>query len=111
MLTISPSLSITNIGKSKYQCNYKNHTIEYSDVKLNESRIHSIYENFNKIKYELYKIWFYGNIEKTRKCQLELSLELLNFLKNKDFFEMSENEKVLLSIIYTELIKFKKNTI
>ena len=60
-VSISSVLSIENVGKAAYKCQYKNHHIEYSELKLNETRAHSIYENFNEIRYELFKYWFYNH--------------------------------------------------
>ena len=80
-------------------------------MKLNETRAHSIYENFNKIKYELFKYWFYNHRSLKDKHKIEMSLDLIEYLKEKDFFDMSHLDKVLLTILYYELITLKKTSI
>ena len=113
-INISSVLSIENVGKSAYKCQYKNHHIEYSELKLNETRAHSIYENFNEIRYELFKYWFYNHKSyrpstTTEQYKLEMTLDLINYLKDKDFFEMSDIDKILLTILYHEMMRFKKD--
>jgi len=108
---ISPIFTIENYGNSIYHCNYKQFKIEYNEIKMNESRAHSIYENFNKIKYELCKYWFYNHSNIDDKHKIEMSLELIDYLKNKDFFDMNHLDKVLLTILYFELLKLKKTSI
>jgi len=109
--SISPVLTIENYGNSIYHCNYKQFKIEYNEIKMNESRAHSIYENFNKIKYELFKYWFYQHSNIKEKHKIEMSLDLIDYLKNKDFFDMNHLDKVLLTILYFELLKLKKTSI
>jgi len=115
-VNISSILSIENIGKTTYKCQYKNHHIEYNELKLNESRAHSIYENFNEIRYELFKYWFYNHrvsrpstkSSASEQYKLEMTLDLIHYLKDKDFFEMSDIDKILLTILYHEMMRFKK---
>jgi len=108
-INISPILTIENYDDT-YNCMYKDFKIEYSQIKLSESRAHSIYENFNKIKYEICKFWFYNHSknEKNNNSKIEMTLELIDYLKEKDFFCMNEIDKVLLTILYVELLKLRK---
>ena len=113
-VSISSVLSIENVGKAAYKCQYKNHHIEYSELKLNETRAHSIYENFNEIRYELFKYWFYNHKSfrpstTTEQYKLEMTLDLIQYLKDKDFFEMSDIDKILLTVLYHELMRFKQD--
>jgi len=108
---ISPILTVESFGNSIYQCYYKQFKIEYNEIKMNETRAHSIYENFNKIKYELFKYWFYNHLNLKDRHKLEMSLDLIEHLKDKDFFDMSHMDKVLLTILYFELLKLKKTSI
>lgn len=108
---ISPILTVESFGNSVYKCNYKDFKIEYNEIKLNETRAHSIYENFNIIKYELFKYWFYNHLNSKERYKLEMSLDLLEYLKDKDFFDMNHLDKILLTILYFELLKLKKTSI
>ena len=108
---ISPVLFIENYGNTIYHCNYKQFKIEYNEIQMNETRAHSIYENFNKIKYELFKFWFYNHTDLKEKHKIEMSLDLIDYLKDKDFFDMTHLDKVLLTILYYELITLKKTSI
>jgi hypothetical protein len=103
---ILPNLTVEDYGTSMYHCSYKNNTIEYTNIKITDNKAHSIYENFNKIKYEIYKYWFFNreNINSENR-RTELLLELLEYLTHKDFFTMEHVDKVLLSIIHQELMK------
>jgi hypothetical protein len=102
---ILPNLTVEDYGTSMYHCSYKNNTIEYNDIKITDNKAHSIYENFNKIKYEIYKYWFFHQGINNEHRRTELLLELLEYLTHKDFFNMEHVDKVLLSIIHQELIK------
>ena len=102
---ILPNLTVEDYGTSMYHCSYKNNTIEYNDIKITDNKAHSIYENFNKIKYEIYKYWFFHRGETLKNRRTELLLELLEYLTHKDFFNMEHVDKVLLSIIHQELMK------
>ena len=108
---ISPVLTIETIGNSVYQCNYKSHKIEYNEMKLNETRVHSIYENLNKIKYQIFKFWFYNHRMMKDRFKLEMSMDLLEQLHDKDFYDMSQADKIMLTILYHELMKLKNNNI
>ena len=101
---ILPNLTVEDYGTSMYHCSYKNNTIEYNDIKITDNKAHSIYENFNKIKYEIYKYWFYHRGINSENRRTELLLELLEYLTYKDFFNMEHVDKVLLSIIHQELM-------
>ena len=107
---ILPNLTVENYGASIYHCCHKQNTIEYLDIKISDNKAHSIYENFNKIKYEIYKYWFinkkyHSDLEHSRT---DLTIALLEYLAHKDFFHMDHMDKVLLSIIHLELMKMHK---
>ena len=69
----------------------------------------SIYENFNEMKYELFKMWVYNDIKYRNK--IEFTLELIEYLKNKEYYTMNDVDKLLLHIIYLELTQIKSNNI
>jgi hypothetical protein len=95
---ILPNLTVEDYGTSMYHCSYKNNTVEYTDIKITDNKAHSIYENFNKIKYEIYKYWFFNRETiKGENRRTELLLE----------FTMEHVDKVLLSIIHQELMKMQ----
>lgn len=105
--TINKNLCIENKGNSNYLCIYKENEIEYNDIKVNENKIHSIYENFNKIEYEYLKYWFYNKRNKIDLNKNNIIFECIDYLKNKDFYQMSKIDKVLLTIIYSELYRLR----
>lgn len=104
---INPNLIIENYGNAVYHCNYKSSTIEYPDLRVSESKSHIVYEELNNIHYKVLKYWFYHHYNNKNRHNVELSIDCIEYLKNKDFFEMNHFDKVLLMIIYNELNKLK----
>jgi hypothetical protein len=103
---INGNLIVETYGNSLYHCNYKSTTIEYPDLKVNETKTHTVYESLNDIEYNILKYWFHNHNNKNRH-NIELAIDCIEYLKNRDFFDMSHFDKVLLMIIYNELKKLQ----
>lgn len=107
--SIFPKLTLEMTGKYDYTCHFKNNSFVYNDLRLTESKVQSIYENFNEMKYELFKMWVYNDIKYRNK--IEFTLEMIEYLKNKEYYSMNDIDKLLLHIIYLELTQIKSNNI
>ena len=64
-----------------------------------------IYESLNDIQYNILKYWFYNHNNNKNRYNIELAIDCIEYLKNRDFFDMNHFDKVLLMIIYNELKK------
>jgi hypothetical protein len=102
---INGNLIVETYGNSLYHCNYKSKTIQYPDLKVNETKTHTIYESLNDIQYNILKYWFYNHNNNKNRYNIELAIDCIEYLKNRDFFDMNHFDKVLLMIIYNELKK------
>jgi hypothetical protein len=92
--------------------NYKTYKLSYNNIKLAESSSHTIYESLKEIRYHISKQWFTKSyLKKKYNVYMEVCIDCIDYLIDKDYFEMTKLDKLLLIVIFNELNKIKSITI
>jgi hypothetical protein len=105
---INMIFSIKLLDKKTCVCYYKREHIKYENLKVTDSLTHTVYESLKDIRYNISKSWFVRkHVHNKNNVRIEICFDIVNYLICKDYFQMNDLDKILISILYTELNKLK----